>query len=157
MKVTKFKEALQMSDTSTKSPDIENIFDAIIRDGYKAKEREVLPGFKVKLRPLSYNELSRAEAEISRHNPDVPQDITVKLRCAKILSAAIIAINGNLIDMPDQPETNEARRVYLYDRLVRMPTVHVQEAYQLYLEAVAEEADFYRKGSKLNAEDTANF
>lgn len=145
-----------MSEENKKILDLENIFDDIIKEGYKAKEKEILPGFKVKLRPLSYNELSRAEAEISRRNPGVPEDITVKLRCAKILSYAIIALNDSLIDDPEQPEKNEERRIYLYDRLVKMPTIFVQEAYQLYIESVMEEDNFYRNPVEVG-EEIENF
>lgn len=141
-----------MSEENKKLLDITNIFNDIIKDGYKSKEREVIPGFKVKLRPLSYNELSRAEAEISRRNPGIPEDITVKLRCGKILSYAIISLNGSLIDDDENPERNDERRIFLYDQLVTMPTIFIQKTYQLYIDSVNEENIFYENPQEVNEE-----
>jgi len=147
-----------MSEETKKAPiDLENLFDNIIKDGFKSKEKEIVPGFKVKLRPLSYNELVKAEAEISRRNPDIPADVTVKLRCGKILAAAIISINGVLIeDDSDTIEGNTARRTYLYDKLVTGPAVILQDTYVYYINTVAEEEAFYRN-DKETVEAVENF
>ena len=151
------KEGATMSKDSAKEEknatlDITNIFDDIIKDGYKSEEEEILPGFKVKLRPLSYNEMYRAEAEISHRNPGVPDDVTVKLRCGKILSFAIISLNGSLIDDPNDAEATESRRIFLYDKLVTSPTIFIQKAYDLYLKAVRAENEFYAAPQEINDE-----
>lgn len=137
-----------MSDEFKRTSDIDNIFDDIIMNGYKCKEAEIVPGFKIKLRPLSYNDLFRAEAEISRRNPDIPQDLTVKLKCGKILSYATVEINGSPIEVPNDPEATEMRRISIYDHFVRGPQILVQKAYELYLQVVTEENEFYANPEK---------
>ena len=147
----------ETKDDLKKAPlDINNIFEDIIKDGYKSEEEEIVPGFKVKLRPLSYNEMYRAEAEISRRNPGVPDDVTVKLRCGKILSFAIISLNGTLIEDPNDKEATEARRIFLYDKLVTSPTIFIQKAYDLYLKAVHAENKFYESPQEIS-EEIENF
>lgn len=145
-----------MSEGIKNTADIDNIFDDIILNGYKTKEEEVIPGFKINLKPLGYNELFRAEAEISRRNPNIPADVTVKLRCGKIISYATVSINGNPIEVEGDAEATEVRRIALYDRLVMGPQILVQKAYELYLQVVAEENAFYTHPDKVK-EQIENF
>lgn len=137
--------------------DITNIFDNLIKDGMYSEEKEVLPGFKVKLRGLNTNEMFRAEAEINRQNPNIPVDITAKLRCAKILAYAIISINGDLI--ADESSMDEEmianRRLALYSQLVQCPPIFVIKTYEFYLDVVNKENNHY--DFKRISEETENF
>lgn len=135
-----------MDENNTINPslDITNIFDNLIRDGYYSEEKEVIPGFKVKLRGLSTNEMFRAEAEVNEQNPNIPTDIVAKLRAAKMLAYAIISINGSLIEDSDMDKaTVKARRAALYTQLVQSPPVFVTKTYEFYLEVVAKEYKHY--------------
>ena len=136
--------------------DIANIFDNLIKDGVYSEEKEVLPGFKVKLRGLNTNEMFRAEAEINRQNPNIPVDITAKLRCAKILAYAIISLNGDLIaDETMSEEMVLQRRLALYTQLVQCPPIFVIKTYEFYLDVVNKENHHY--DFKTIVEETENF
>jgi hypothetical protein len=147
----------QKPDTAVITNDINNISDDFIKQGFPPQEKEIFPGFTVKLRPLSYNEMCRAESEISRQNPDVPPDVTVKLRCGKILSYAITEINGIPMEDKEVPERNMLRRIALYDRFMTGPTDLVQETYKFYLQTVEAENAYYRKPIREIEEGIENF
>ncbi len=116
----------QKENTQAQTSDISNIFDNLIKKGFKPMEREIIPGITIELRALSYNEMAKAESEISRQNPDVPADVTVKLRAGKILSYALVSLNGVLIDDKNVPENTMFSRIALYDSLMNGPTSVVQ-------------------------------
>jgi hypothetical protein len=147
----------QKPNTTVITNDINNIFDDFIKKGFQPQEKEIFPGITIKLKPLSYNEMAKAEAEISRQNPDVPADVTVKLRCGKILSYAMTELNGTPIEDKEAPENNMLRRIALYDRLMNGPTDLVQEAYRFYLETVRAENEYYRQPIKEIEEGIENF
>lgn len=137
--------------------DLDNIFDNFIKDGYVSDEREVIKGLRIKVKTLNSNELFKAEAEISERNPGIPQDITAKLRCAKILSYAIVTLNGNTIlnDGATEEEKND-RRIALYIHLMKSPTILVQNAYDFYLETMQKEYNYYSIPNKIS-EEVENF
>ena len=130
------------------SQDILNIFDTFIKKGTIEREREIIPGLKIKLRPLSLGEVSDAEARVN-HMSDVSPDVVHKIRSAIILSEAIIALN----DSPIEKENTEIadikiRRRSLYIKLMQMPTSIIMKIWEEYLSAVKEQE------SLLNAETT---
>lgn len=144
-------------ENTQKSKDINNIFDNIIKEGYISKEEEIVKGLKLTIRALSPNEIFRAENEINERNPNIPQDITAKLRCAKILSYAIISINGsNIVTENMSKEEEDERRLSLYINLMKSPTVIIENAYNLYLKTVQEEHLYFTDPEKLN-DDIENF
>lgn len=129
---------------TTNAVDITNIFDNLMKDGYYSEEKEILPGFTVRIRGLNTSEMFRAEAEINQSNPNIPIDITAKLRAAKILAYAIIAINGNEIENDNMtPEMISSRRLELYSQLVQSPPIFVIKTYEFYLSVVAKENKHY--------------
>ena len=147
-----------MDNTENKTfADLDNIFDNFIKDGYMSDEREVINGLKIRVKTLNSNDLFKAEAEINKRNPGIPQDITAKLRCAKILSYAIITLNGNTILNDDMTEEEKNdRRTALYIHLMKSPTILVQTAYDFYLETVKKEYEYYSIPNKIS-EEVENF
>jgi hypothetical protein len=135
--------------------DLDNIFDTFIKEGSITKEKEIVPGFRIKLKVLSVGELLSAEAAI---NADMmPMDVVVRARSARILSVALVSINGVDIERPsDTKEVVLERRNACYRKLLDMAPIVIQKAYEYYIELVKEQTAYYEKDKKL-VEETENF
>ena len=73
---------------SEKNNDLKLLFDNFIKTGEVTKEKEIVPGVKVKVKVLSAGDLLIAQTIMGHQN--APSDVTVKLRAASILSQSII-------------------------------------------------------------------
>lgn len=136
--------------------DLNMFFENFIKEGNVIMEREVVSGFKVKLRPLSTSELLSAET-VLLNNDTIPTDVVLKVRAASILSQSIISINGMDIEKKDSSQDeNVMRRSALYKNLLSLPALIVQKSYELYLEAVNKQNDIYTNGEKIS-ENIENF
>lgn len=122
--------------------DLSMIFDTFIKNGEVQKEKEVVPGFKVKLKVLNTGELMTAESIMGRSS--APSDIVAKVRAASILSQAILSINGVVINREDYTiEETRRRRLALYQQLLKMPSVAIHKTYEFYIECVEEQNSKY--------------
>ena len=123
--------------------DLNLFFDNFIKSGEVIKEKEVAPGFVVKLRVLNTGELLSAET-VMLSIENTPSDIVAKVRAASILSQAIISINGINIEKSDMnPETIGARRLGLYRQLLKTPAIIVQKTYALYVDGAKDQVEHY--------------
>ena len=128
----------------TKEDDLYSFFDNFIKKGVVIKEKEIVPGFNIKIKVLDTGELLSAESVLSVTNPNIPYDIIQKVRAASVLSQAIISINGINVEQPDAPtDVNYQRRSGLYSKLLKMPALVIQQSYELYIEAVREQNSLY--------------
>lgn len=124
--------------------DMDLIFDGLIKRGVIIEEREIVKGFKIKVKPLTTGELILAEAVYSSKASD---DFLVKVRAASILSKAIISINGNSVENDAfSAEENNQRRRALYNHLLELPMIIVTKAYDFYLECVHKQNNIFEDG-----------
>lgn len=131
--------------------EIENLFNNLIIPGVLIKEKEVVPGVKIKLKPLDVGEIVMAENMI---NNDIPKDIATKLRAASILSRAIISINDLSFESEVRDERESKIRT-LYSYLLKLPPLMIFKAYDFYLETVKEHDSFIMSGKR--DEEIGNF
>ena len=123
--------------------DIMSLFDNFIKPGVIEDEKEVVKGFKIKVKVLDVGELAPAEAIIVRED-EVPVDVIAKVRAAKILSQATLAINDVPIERGDMNETEKReRRILLYKQFLRLPAIAIQKSYEFYLDCVTKQENFY--------------
>lgn len=130
-----------MSEQNVNS-DLTMIFENFIKPGVVVEEKEVVPGFKVKLKPLNTEELLIAESIM--HNEKAPADIVARVRGASILSRAIISLNGASIERDDfSEEDTRLRRALLYKQLLQLPAIVIHKTYKFYIECVNKQQDLY--------------
>lgn len=123
--------------------DLNLFFDNFIKQGEVVKEKEVVNGFKIKLKVLNTEELLSAET-VMYSAKNIPVDVVQKVRGASILSLAIISINGIPVEKEDAEKSeNFQRRSNLYRQLLSLPAYVVQKSYEFYLEAVKEQNRIY--------------
>lgn len=123
--------------------DLNLLFDNFLKPGVVLKEKEVVKGFKVKLKPLTTGELLSAEAIMD--NSTAPADIVAKVRGASILSQAIVSLNDVEIERDDfTPQESRGRRLELYRQLLKMPPMVIHKAYSFYIECVEEQNSKYQ-------------
>lgn len=110
------------------------------------KKREVVPGFKVKLRPLSSGESINAESLVIASNPLIPADTILKIRSVSRLSKAIISINNiDIIEEDwDREKKDEAMKA-LYKKLMDLPGSVIDEIYKFFIEVSDREKELYSK------------
>lgn len=129
-------------EKNKENQDLNLLFDNFLKPGIVIKEKEVVGGFKVKLKPLTTGELLTAEAIMD--SSSAPADVVARIRGASILSQAVIAINDVEIEQSDYtPQELRNRRLVLYRQLLKMPPVVIQKAYELYIECVNEQNKKY--------------
>ena len=137
--------------------DLLNFFEEFLKPGVVIKEKEVVDGFKIKLKVLNSEELLQAESILLNSNSTIPVDILHKVRAASILSQSILQLNGIVIDKEEAPkEEARLRRHELYKQILKMPAILVQKTYEFYIEAVNEQNSFYENG-KESIEKIENF
>ncbi len=127
--------------------EFESFFDNLITKGYIEKEREILKGFTVKVRPLNSDEQIGAESITIANNPYVPRDTIEKIRVISMLSKAIVSVNGVAI------EGKEARKK-LHEKLLSLPTHINDDLYALYVDCIEEQRKLYMDeelGEKIEA------
>lgn len=118
--------------------DLSMIFDNFIKTGNVEKEKEVVPGFKVRLKVLNTGELLVAESIMNTNS--APADIVARVRAASILSQAIVSLNGSPIEREDLNKQDiRVRRTMLYTELLKMPAMAIHKAYEFYVECVNEQ------------------
>jgi hypothetical protein len=130
--------------------DLDIFFENFIKRGTVIEEDEITPGFKIAVKVLDTGELLTAESVLATTNPHIPYDIIQKVRAASILSQAIIRVNG--IDVEKEglsKEKNHERRTGLYSKLLKMPALLVQKAYELYIKAVKKQNEIYGNQKKM--------
>lgn len=136
--------------------DLTNLFENFIKPGIVEDEKEVVKGFKIKVKVLDVGELATAEAIIVKED-EVPIDVIAKVRAAKILSQATLAINDVPIEKKDMSETEKRqRRFVLYKEFLRLPAIVIQKSYEFYLECVRKQENFYNNIGEMQ-EQTKNF
>lgn len=144
-----------MSNKTEQNQDLVFLFENFIKPGCVLKEKEVVPGFKVKLKALNTGELVMAEA--IANSEKIPVDIVTKIRAASILSRAIVSINGVDIDIDGSTqEETTSRRSVLYTQLLNTPAIVVQRTYEFYISVVEEQNQRYTNAGQ-NLEDFQNF
>lgn len=150
----KLQELADIKDDNT--GDLRMFFENFVKPGVVVKEREVAPGFTVKLKALSTGELMQAESLVYGAQ-GVPNDIVVKVRSASILSQSILSVNGIDIEQGENEKDNRVRRSFLYKKLLDMPPYVVQQAYELYIEAVRDQNNIYQNKDHETEEKIENF
>lgn len=152
MKEIKDERDFSMDDNQ----DLFNIFEDIIKPGNVEMEREVVKGFKIKLKVLDTGEAIAAES-IMRYDSRVPVDLVARARGAAILSRAIVSINDDTIERDDMSLAQKnARRDLLFKQLLKLPALIIQKAYELYIEAYQKQQEIYNDlGSSI--EEIKNF
>ena len=137
--------------------ELDVFFENFLKEGVVIKEKEVVPGFKIKVKVLNTEELLVAESILTNQNPHIPSDVIIKVRAASILSQAILKLNDMDIEREDLPELdNNMRRRALYKQILKMPALVIQKAYEFYVEAVREQNALYDSPEKLG-EKIGNF
>jgi hypothetical protein len=137
--------------------ELANFFEGFLKEGVIIREKEVVPGFKVKLKVLNTEELLVAESILKNQNPHIPSDVVIKVRAASILSQAILKLNDMDVEREDLSDSeNELRRRALYKQVLRMPALVIQKTYEFYVEAVQEQNALYEEPKKLG-EKIENF
>lgn len=135
--------------------DLQLLFDGFIKEGKVIEEKEVVPGFKVKLKVLDTGELLAAEAIMSTST--APVDIVARVRAASILSQAIIELNDSTIEKEGMTESDiRIRRALLYKQLLKLPAVVVQKSYSFYIDCVNKQNKIY-ENPKETLENLENF
>lgn len=124
----------------------EKAFETLLMKGTIEEEREVVPGFKVKLRPLSSGESINAESLVIASNPLIPADTILKIRSVSRLSKAIISINNiDIIEEDwDREKKDEAMKA-LYKKLMDLPGSVIDEIYEFFIEVSNREKELYSK------------
>jgi len=137
--------------------DFEKVFDNLITKGVIEKEGTIVPGFKIKVRPLDINEQLGAESVLIANNPYAPQDTIANVRAISILCASIVEINGAAITTPDDDKKiTQEKREALHTKLMALPSHIIDAAYKLYLSCVDDQKAIYNDHKKLK-EDLQNF
>jgi len=137
--------------------DFENFFDDLITKGTIEKEGVVVPGFKIKVRPLDINEQLGAESVLIANNPYAPQDTIANVRAISILCAAIVSINDVAIVEPgEEKKSIQAKREALHVKLMALPSHVIDSAYKIYIACIEEQKALYADRSKFK-EDMQNF
>ena len=137
----------QQAEESAK--DILNIFDNIIKKGEVEREKVIIPGLKVKLRPLGVGEVAEAEMKVS-NMADASPDVIQKVKSAIILSESITAINDSPIEKdPSNITDSKIRRRTLYMKLMQMPTSVIIKMWEEYLLAVKDQEALLSDSTKL--------
>ena len=122
--------------------DLSMIFENFIKTGVVEKEKEIVPGFKIKVKVLNTGELLVAESIMN--NSSAPADIVARVRAASILSQAILILNGSPVEREDlSKEDIRVRRAMLYTELLKMPAMVIHKAYEFYIECVEEQNGKY--------------
>lgn len=135
--------------------DLFNIFDGFVKKGTVVEEREVISGFKVKLKVLNVSELMEAESIINIDR--APSDIVAKVRGASILSQAILTLNSNDIEKENlTKEEIRTRRFILYKQLLTLPAIVIQKIYSFYIECVEKQERYYSDFGK-TVDEMQNF
>lgn len=127
--------------------DLSMIFDNFIKTGVVEKEKEIVRGFKLRLKVLNTGELLVAESIMN--NSTAPSDIVARVRAASILSQAIISLNGSEIERDDlEKDEIRVRRAMLYTELLKMPAMVIHKAYEFYIDCVNEQNNKYNNVSE---------
>lgn len=131
--------------------DLFNFFENFLKPGVIVREKEVVPGFSVKLKVLNTEELLVAESILLNASGNIPFDVLQKVRGASILSQAIISLNGMAVERDDMSkEENRSRRSSLYNQLLKMPSILIQKTYEFYVDAVVEQNKIYDAPEKIS-------
>ncbi len=142
-----------------------NFFNNFITKGKVYKEKEVAPGFFVKLRALTTEEIIEAESVIMHATDNlIVSDISVRIRSCSILSFAIEVLGDKEIYTAEEltgateEDKNKAnyKRAAMYNNLLKLPPQLLSKMYDLYLEAVKEQNSLYRDPSQIE-EQSENF
>jgi len=137
--------------------DIETFFEDFLKKGVVVDEKDIVEGFKVKLKVLNTEELLISEAILLSANPTIPIDVIEKIRAASILSQAIISINGIPIERDNLDKyENSKKRESLYKQILRMPAIVIQKTYQFYIDCVQRQNNIYINEGKI-VDDIKNF
>ena len=132
----------QNIEKNSVTSDLSMIFENFIKTGVVEKEKEVVPGFKIKVKVLNTGELLVAESIMNTST--APSDIVARVRAASILSQAIITLNGSPVEREDlSKEDIRVRRAMLYTELLKMPAMAIHKAYEFYIECVDEQNNKY--------------
>lgn len=135
--------------------DLSMIFENFIKTGVVEEEKEIVPGFKIRVKVLNTGELLIAESIMN--NSSAPADIVARVRAASILSQAILTLNGSPVEREDlSKEDIRVRRAMLYTELLKMPAMVIHKAYEFYIECVNKQNSKYDNISE-TMKDMQNF
>lgn len=127
--------------------DFEQFFDNVITKGRIEKEREVVQGLTIRLRPLDADEQISAESISVASNLNMPIDTVEKIRAISMLSKAIIAVNGvKVFEEDDDSDIKSKKSEALYKKLLSLPSHVIDSIYVLYAECVGEQRNLYKDG-----------
>jgi hypothetical protein len=147
----------QSLENTTHKDDLINFFENFIKTGIVVKEKEITPGFSVKLKVLNTEELLIAESVLLNASGRIPYETLQKVRGASILSQSILNLNGMAVEREDvSNEENAERRHLLYKQLLKMPSLIIQKTYEFYIEAYEEQNKIYSDSNGL-VEKVENF
>ena len=136
--------------------DINNVFEDFLIQGEIRREKEVVEGLTVEVKPLNAEELITAES-IASETHSGSMDVVAKIRAAGILSQAITKFAGVPIEKKDcDKKENRYRRINLYCQILKMPPFVIQKIYEFYIEVVEEQEKLYSDTEK-TIEDFKNF
>ncbi len=129
------------------------------------EEGEVAPGFFVRLRALSSEEIIEAESIVATLSENlIVSDVAVRIRSCSILSYAIEKIGDEDIYSEEESDAKggEARQIAnlkragLYQNLMKLPPQALKKIWDMYMKAVKRQNEYYENPEKLT-EDSENF
>lgn len=144
-------------DTNQTHSDIlgmNRIFDDFIKPGKIQKEKEVLKDWKIKIQPLDLKDSTIVH--LMGGNTDMPFEATAKIKSARLLSKAIISINGYNVVADGQEDREDELRSALYTNIMKLPPVVVEKMFQFYLEVEDERDKIFKNPDKV-AKEIENF
>ena len=147
-------EEIKISEQQKKiNEELYSFFSNFISKGKVYKEGEVAPGFFVKLRALTTEEIIEAESVIiSATDNLIVADIGARIRSCSILSFAIEVIGEKeiytqeeLMGATEEDKNNATyKRAALYNNLLKLPPQLLSKIYEMYLSAVREQNQLYQ-------------
>lgn len=142
-----------------------SFFSNFITKGKVYKEGEVAPGFFVKLRALTTEEIIEAESVIVNATDNlIVADIGARIRSCSILSFAIEVLGDKEIYTKEEltgateEDKNKAnyKRAAVYNNLLKLPPQLLSKIYEMYLSAVREQNSLYQDPKSIE-EQSENF
>jgi len=143
-----------MDNKQRQEYEFEKFFDNLITYGRIVKEKTIVPGLKIKLRPLDVDEQISAESISIASNPGMPIDTVEKIRAINTLSRAILEVNGvKVVEDDDNTEAKIKKSEALYRKLLSLPSHVIDLIYIFYAECVNEQREMYKSGLQENIEN----
>lgn len=121
---------------------LQNIFANFLKPGKVLKEKEILPGLKVKLAPIGVGKIAVSQ------NVNAGNMSSAKISACRVLSESIEEINGEPVTGETEEELAKVRNALLKN-LLELPPFVIQELYDFYLQVEREQEEILRNPGDL--------